>query len=141
MKGGMGRIKGRYGAPPRLTGKESACNADEDPIPKSGRSPREGNGNPLQYSGLENLMDREVWQARVHGVKKNQTRIRDYSKNKGQHKEYKVLRTQDGEPEGSTSPPGLWARWKVESLSLMRPGTWDGHRSLCCPAGTSHVVR
>ena len=36
----------------------------------SGRSPGVGNGNPLQYSGLENLMDREVWQATVHGVKK-----------------------------------------------------------------------
>jgi hypothetical protein len=70
MKGGMGRIKGSYGAPPWLTGKESACNADKDPIPKSERSRGEGNGNPLQYSGLENLMDREVWQARVHGVKK-----------------------------------------------------------------------
>ena len=37
-------------------------------IPGSGRFPREGNGNPLQYSFLENPMDREVWQATVHGV-------------------------------------------------------------------------
>ena len=45
-------------------GKESACIA-EDPglIPGSGRSPGEGNGYPLQYSGLENSMDREAWQA------------------------------------------------------------------------------
>ena len=50
-------------------GKESACNA-EDPgsIPGSGRSPGEGNGNPLQYSCLENPMDRGAWQATVHGV-------------------------------------------------------------------------
>ena len=37
-------------------------------IPGSGRSPGEGNGNPLQYSCLENLMDRRTWQATVHGV-------------------------------------------------------------------------
>ena len=44
------------------TGKESACNAgDLGSIPGSGRSPGEGNGNPLQYSCLENPMDREAW--------------------------------------------------------------------------------
>ena len=37
-------------------------------IPESGKSPGEKNGNPLQYSGLENPMDRETWQATVHGV-------------------------------------------------------------------------
>ena len=51
-------------------GKESACNAgDLGLIPGSGRSPGEGNGNPLlQYSCLENPMDRVAWQATVHGV-------------------------------------------------------------------------
>ena len=39
----------------------------------SGRSPGEGNGNPLQYSCLENSMDREAWWATVHGVAKNRT--------------------------------------------------------------------
>ena len=39
-------------------------------IPGSGRSPGEGNDNPLQYSSLENPMDREAWQATVHGVTK-----------------------------------------------------------------------
>ena len=49
--------------------KESACNAGNlGLIPGSERSPREGNGNPLQYFCLENPMDREVWQATVHGV-------------------------------------------------------------------------
>ena len=53
--------------------KESACNAgDLGLIPGSGRSPGEGNGNPLQYSCLENPMDRGAWQATVHGVTKNQ---------------------------------------------------------------------
>ena len=41
-------------------------------VPGSGRSPGEGNGSPLQYSCLEDSMDRGVWQARVHGVTKNQ---------------------------------------------------------------------
>ena len=50
-------------------GKESACNAgDLDSIPGLGRSPGEGNGYPLQYSCLENPMDRGDWQATVHGV-------------------------------------------------------------------------
>ena len=42
-------------------------------ISGSGRSPGEGNGNPLQYSCLENSMDREAWWARVHRVTKSQT--------------------------------------------------------------------
>ena len=42
-------------------GKESACNADLGSIPESGRPPGEGNGNPLQYSCLENSMDRGAW--------------------------------------------------------------------------------
>ena len=55
--------------PHSSVGKESACNAgDLDSIPESGRSPGEGNGNPLQYSCLENSMDRGAWQATVHGV-------------------------------------------------------------------------
>ena len=50
-------------------GKETACNAgDPVSIPGSGRSPGEGKGNPLQYSCLENPMDRGVWEATVHGV-------------------------------------------------------------------------
>ena len=53
-------------------GQESACSVgDPDSIPMSGRSPGEGNGNPLQYSWLENSMDREAWRASVHVVAKN----------------------------------------------------------------------
>ena len=46
-------------------------------IPGSGRSPGEGNGNPLQYSCLENPMERGAWRATVHGVTKSQTRLID----------------------------------------------------------------
>ena len=57
------------GLPCSSVGKESACNAgDLGSIPGSGRSPGEGNGNPLQYSCLVNPMDRGAWQAAVHGV-------------------------------------------------------------------------
>ena len=50
-------------------GKASACNAgDLGLIPGSGRSPGEGNGNPLQYSCLENRMDGGAWWATVHGI-------------------------------------------------------------------------
>ena len=57
--------------------KESACNAgDPGSIPGSGRSPGEENGKPLQYSCLENPMDRGAWQATVHRVAKSRTRLK-----------------------------------------------------------------
>ena len=60
--------------------KASACNAgDLSSIPGSGRSPGEGNGNPLQYSRLENPMDGGAWRATVHGVAKSQTRLSDFT--------------------------------------------------------------
>ena len=53
-------------------GKAPVYNAgDPGSIPWSDISPGEGNGNPLQYSFLENPMDRGVWRATVHGVTKN----------------------------------------------------------------------
>jgi len=63
-----------FGSPGGSVGKESTCNV-EDPglIPGWERSPRERNGNPLQYSCLENFMDRGAWQATVHELAKNQT--------------------------------------------------------------------
>ena len=58
-----------YRLPWWLSGKESACNAgDPGLIPGSGRSPGVGNGNPLQYSCLENSMDRGAWWATICGV-------------------------------------------------------------------------
>ena len=60
--------------------KASACNiGDLGSIPGSGRSPGEGNGSPLQYSCLENPMDRGAWQATVHGVAKSQTPLSDFT--------------------------------------------------------------
>ena len=68
-------------SPPVLwDGKESACNS-RDPvlIPGSGRSPGEGHDNWLQYSCLENPMDRVVWWAAAHGVPKSQTGLSDWA--------------------------------------------------------------
>ena len=60
--------------------KASACNAaDPGSIPGLGRSPAEGNGNPLQYSCLENPMDRGAWRATVHGVTKSRTQLSDFT--------------------------------------------------------------
>ena len=52
-----------------------ANTGDEGLIPGSGRSPGEGNGNPVQYSYLENPVDRGPWWATVHGVAKRQTQL------------------------------------------------------------------
>ena len=60
--------------------KASAYNAgDLGSIPGLGRSPGEGNGNPLQYSCLENPMDGGAWWATVHGIAKSQTRPSDFT--------------------------------------------------------------
>ena len=68
------------GLPWWLSSKESACNVgDRGSIPGSGRSPGGGHGNPLQYSCLENFMDRGARQATVHRVAKNQTRLKQLS--------------------------------------------------------------
>ena len=69
---------GIIGFPRGLGGKESSCNAgDLGLIVGSVRSPGGGNGNPLQYSCLENSKDREIWWAIVHGVTKSQTSLSD----------------------------------------------------------------
>ena len=67
----------KWGFPGGSDCKEYACNAGGlGSIPGLERSPGEGNGNPLQYSCLENPTDREAWQATVHGVAKSQTQLK-----------------------------------------------------------------
>ena len=69
----------RMGFPGSSAGKESACNSgDSGSIPGSGRSPAEGNGYQLQYSCLENSMDRGAQQAIVHVVEKSQTELSEH---------------------------------------------------------------
>ena len=75
IKLGSGFIKSLPGG---SDGKESACNAEDlGSIPGLETSPGEGNGNPLQYSCLENPTDRGAQQATVDGVTKSRTRLRD----------------------------------------------------------------
>ena len=66
------------GLPRWHSGKESPCNAgDAGSTPGSGRASGGGNGNPLQYSCLENPVDRGAYQATIHGVAKSQTHLSD----------------------------------------------------------------
>ena len=84
------------GFPHSSVGKKSTCNAgDPGSIPGSGRPPGEGNGNPLEYSCLENLMDRGAWWATVHGVERVgydlvtkllPMKVKDKGKNQGDFK-------------------------------------------------------
>ena len=70
----------QYGFPGGSEDKVSACNIqDLGSIPGLGRSPGEGNGNPLQYSCLENPMDRGAWRATVHGVAKSRTQLSNFT--------------------------------------------------------------
>ena len=68
------------GSPSDSVVKNSPVNiGDVGLIPGSGRSPAGGNGNLLQYTRLENPMDRRAWQATVRGVAKSQIRLRDWA--------------------------------------------------------------
>ena len=100
------------------SGKEFACNAgDAGSISGLGRSPGEGNGNPLQYSCLEDSTDRGAWRATVHGVTENQTRP---SK---KHFDFQVL---------CCLPSVYTISYPVESRDLwsrvISPDTWCVHQ-------------
>ena len=79
------------GLSPWLSGKESACSAGDigglGSIPGLGRCPGDGCGNPLQYSCLENAMDRGAWRATVHGV--TQTEMTEVTEHACMKKKYK----------------------------------------------------
>ena len=70
--------KKKKGFPGSSDSKESVRDAGNvGSIPELGRSPGEGNGNQLQYSCLENSMDRGAWQAIVHGLARSRTQLSD----------------------------------------------------------------
>ena len=80
FKGTTVRLSHPFRFPGGSEVKASACNVgDLGSIPGSGRSPGEGNGNPPQYSCLENPMDVEAWWATVHGVAKSWIRLSDFT--------------------------------------------------------------
>ena len=94
-------------------GKASACNAgDLGSIPGLGRSPGEGNGNPLQYSWLENSMDRGAWWATIHGVAKSRTRLSDFT--------FKLWSRASLVAQRLKRLPGMWETW-VRSLGWEDP--------------------
>ena len=100
-------------------GKASACNAgDSGSIPVLGRSPGGGNGNPLQYSCLENPMDRRAWQATVHAVAK--TGWLHFGTQGRSWRLKPIPYKQEGLP--------WWLRWKRIHLQYGRPGfdPWVG---------------
>ena len=74
---GLNRLMYSKGFPGGASGKESACQCRRHKrfIPGLGRHPGVGNSNPLQYSSLENPIDRGAWKATVHGATKNWTRL------------------------------------------------------------------
>ena len=76
----LASTRGLLDFPGGSVGKVSAYNAgDLGSSPGLGRSPGEGNGNPLQYYCLENPMDRGAWQAAVYGVTKSWTRLSEFT--------------------------------------------------------------
>ena len=83
------------GLPRWLSGKESPTNegdaGDWGLIPALGRSPGEGNGNPLQYSPLGNAMNRGAWWATVHGVTKSRTQLKRLKLSLSLHQTYALF--------------------------------------------------
>ena len=96
-------------------GKASAYNAgDPGSIPGLGRSPGEGNGNPLQYPCLENPMDGGAWLTTVHGVTKSRTRLSEFTIAAAAAKSLQscpiLCGPRDSSPPGSAVPGILQAR-------------------------------
>ena len=91
-------------------GEESVCSAgDPGLILGLGRCPGEGNGNPLQYSCLENSMDRGAWWATVHGITKSQTQLSDYTCMLSCfYHLWGLLGGASGDSTWVASPPMLW---------------------------------
>ena len=121
--------------------KESACNVgDLSLIPGWGRSPGEGNGYPLQYSWLEDFMERGAWQAIVHEVVKRQTQLSwelgtGYDLSGTQPRGFGIL----GAPSaGHKHQPILW-KGLCQGASPLTPG-WDNGMGLSQMLGWVHTM-
>ena len=115
---------------------ESACNAgDPGSVPGLGRSPGEGNGNPLQYSCLGNHMDRGAWRAAIHGIAKSWTRcVTDF------HFHFFTFRLENMMTE-IRNLMGLprWRSVSQLSRSVLSDSLWPHepqHARLPCPSST-----
>ena len=121
--------------------KASACNAgDLGSIPGSGRFPGEINGTPFQYSCLKNSTDRGVWWAIVHGIKKNQTCLRDHTF------PFKISETPDSNIYLHCRRPGLdpWVGkipWRNEMLgtAIFLPEEFHGILDSCSPWDSKEI--
>ena len=136
-----------------LIGKESACNAgDSSLIPGSGRSPGGGHGNPLQYSCLENPMDRGAWRAKVHRVAQNRTAVTAVTKQQRQHAHFCFISQTNQLTQTSVSLTftnliltllllhcPVW----ITSLTILHPNLfyhWDTNTQLRPVLQTDHAV-
>ena len=101
-----------------LDNKEFTCNPrDLDSILRLGRSPGEGDGHPLRYSGLENSMDRGAWWATVHGVTKSWTQLSDFH-----FLLYKDCVTKGAGNHKSTQWKSVLSEMKMERNMMLRLG-------------------
>ena len=103
--------------------KASAWNAgDPALIPESRRSPGEGNGNPLQYSCLENPMDGGAWKTAVHGVAESRTRLSDFTFTFHFHALEKEMATHSSvlawRIPGMGEPGGLWCHTELDTTEV-----------------------
>ena len=123
-----------------VSSKESACNVGElGSIPGSGRSPGEGNGNPLQCSCLENPMDRGAWRATVHRVTKSGTRVKRLgtrtSKDVQEWYEPKEGNRRGPRPPGKHNPSES-RRWNSAPTAWFHLGS-----ELCLARSSAHSTR
>ena len=121
------------GFPDGSDSKESACNVgDLGSIPGLRRSPGGGHGNPLQYSHLENPMDRGAWQTTVHSVLKNQTRLSNWA-HSGLLRELKeLLKLSHKKPFFGRSFLDIITRWMTlnnRKLTSSGTGKFQQHNS------------
>ena len=112
--------------------KTSAWNAgDLGSIPGLGRSPGERNGNPLQYSCLENPVEGGAWWATVHGISKSQTRLNDFTFTDAG----KDLRQEE---KGMTEDKMVWWHYQLDGHEFeqaLRVGLGQGSLACCSPWG------
>ena len=130
--------------PDASDGKESTCHAgDQSSIPGSGRSYGEGNGNPLQYSCLENPMNRGAWWGIVHRVAKNQAQLKWLSTHTQKEREYIISVLLGSNANHYTlNYVGKWyvcCCWRVWEWRCRR--SWRQHKwKLLCLTCSAHPI-